>query len=87
MGVFRNRTRSEYPAVFYGYADVTFKSWNENDFDFQMNEIGLTSVVIPAMAGVFWKGGLGKTCLSKMQSNQLETLSLNSTKVCVTYGP
>lgn len=52
-----------------------------------MNEIGLTSVTIPAMAAVFWKGGLGKTCLSKMQSNQLETLSLNSTKVCVTYGP
>lgn len=52
-----------------------------------MNEIGLTSVTIPAMAAVFWKGGLGKICLSKMQSNQLETLSLNSTKVCVTYGP
>lgn len=30
---------------------------------------------------LFWKGRLGKTCLSKMQSNQMETLSLNSTKV------
>lgn len=29
----------------------------------------------------FWKGRLGKTCLSKMHSNQMETLSLNSTKV------
>lgn len=85
---FKNRTHWEIASKFLrlGSAGVIFcNSLTRSGVCFQISETWLTSVIIPAMSCVsqplFWKGRLGKTCLSKMQRNQVQTLSLNSTKV------